>query len=198
MARLVKLEEAIGAELVAYLGGDDLIARAATVSTGKDLSDDARKQLVGGLARARHAVPFEFCVFVMKVKAPVGILTQLLRHRMVAAVQASTRYGNITYEALETGDELIDASMLAILERLQSLSMDKRTREIKNMSLPRGLVAEAMVKVDLRGFSNVARLRIDKRSEKEIRLLAEAMLAEIAKTECPVALAALAEQGWNL
>lgn len=197
MARIVNIDQAISAELLDYCGGDKMILMAAGQSTGK--IPKSAEALMERLVAKRHGAPFEMCTFIMRLTAPVGIMTQVLRHRAISGVQASTRYGNVTFKCLSTGSDIVDYMALQTMNTIEMTNAGGRTRELLHMALPRGLVTSAIVSVNLRGLANFFRTRLHSTAQCEIRLLAEEMLAEIQFEDiCPLALNALVKHEWVL
>jgi len=195
MAKIVSVDQAISAELLDYCGGDKMILMAAGQSTGK--IPKSAEALMERLVAKRHGVPFEMCTFIMRLTAPVGIMTQVLRHRTISGVQASTRYGNVTFRCLSTGCDIIDNTILETLNNIECTDVGGHTRELLHMALPRGLVTSAIVSVNLRGLSNFFRTRLDKTAQPEIQLLAEEMLNEVVFEDvCPLAISTLARHLW--
>jgi thymidylate synthase ThyX len=197
MAKIVEIGEAISAELLDSCGGDKFILMAAGESTGKTPKDN--EVLMERLITKRHATPFEMCTFIMRLTAPVGIMTQVLRHRAISAVGASTRYGNVTFKCLSSESDIIDSMVLQTMNMIETTNVGGRTRELLHMALPRGLVTSALVSVNLRGLANFFRTRLDSHAQHEIQFLASEMLEEITWEEtCPMALRLLEKHGWVL
>jgi thymidylate synthase ThyX len=195
MAKIVNIDQAISAELLDYCGGDKMILMAAGQSTGK--IPKSAEALMEKLVAKRHGTPFEMCTFIMRLTAPVGIMTQVLRHRTISGVQASTRYGNVTFKCLSTGCDILDEAVLETLNNIESTEVGGHTRELLHMALPRGLVTSAIVSVNLRGLANFFRTRLHSTAQCEIRLLAEEMLDEVVFEDiCPLALNALVKHEW--
>jgi thymidylate synthase ThyX len=195
MARIVNIDQAISAELLDCCGGDKMILMAAGQSTGK--TPKSAEALMERLVARRHGTPFEMCTFIMRLTAPVGIMTQVLRHRSISGVQASTRYGNVTFKCLSTGCDILDEAVLETLNSIEGTDVGGHTRELLHMALPRGLVTSAIVSVNLRGLANFWRTRLDSAAQTEIRLLAEEMLDEVVfEDTCPLAISTLARHLW--
>ncbi len=197
MAKIVGIDEAISAELLDCCGGDKLILMAAGESTGKTAKDN--EVLMERLVTKRHATPFEMCTFIMRLTAPVGIMTQVLRHRAISGVVASTRYGNVTFKCLSSDSDIIDSMVLQTMNMIEMTNVGGHTRELLHMALPRGLVTSAIVSVNLRGLANFFRTRLDLHAQQEMRILASEILEEVTWEEtCPMALRLLEKHGWIL
>lgn len=86
-------------QLIAHMGHDVSIVRAARVSYNSDSdsdsksSDDVRNsQLIRYLLKNQHWSPFESVVFKFEVKCPLFIASQWMRHRAWSFSQVSARY----------------------------------------------------------------------------------------------------------
>ena len=91
------------AELVSSMGSDSTPARSARVSLDNDTADstperDAR--LVKYLAQHEHLSPFEHCVATLRIKCPLFIARQIMRHRTFAFNEISRRYTDEGVELL--------------------------------------------------------------------------------------------------
>lgn len=200
MAKLVGFD-AIEAHLLAHLGSDETIAMFAKTSTGKD--PDAAT-LVKKLAAWGHAVPFEGVQLHFRVVAPLNILQQVTRHSAFRGVMESTRYGNVRFEALESGNMYIDNLTLAHLDKIESYynsiqEKNNRQREQILSALPRSTLSSFVFTCNLRGLANFFRLRLNGKAQSEIQMLAQAILKELEwNGVSPVAIKALQEKEWVL
>lgn len=79
-------------ELIDHSVSDELIARAARVSTGNDRSTDGAEGLINYLMRDRHGSPFEHGVITFRVEAPIFVWREHMRHRMASYNEESGRY----------------------------------------------------------------------------------------------------------
>lgn len=81
-------------ELVDYLGSDSTIARAARTSyqgsDGKTPDDDRR--LIARLWRDRHTSPFEMVSLTFRIRLPIFVMRQHVRHRTASLNEWSFRY----------------------------------------------------------------------------------------------------------
>jgi thymidylate synthase (FAD) len=70
-------------ELVDHMGTDSRVPEAARVSTGKGLLDAARDgRLTRRLARDWHTSPFQHVMLTFRLKCPLFVEAQLVRHRV--------------------------------------------------------------------------------------------------------------------
>jgi thymidylate synthase (FAD) len=72
-----------GVTLVESNASDEMVVRAARVSTGSAAKpfEDGGAQLIGYLMRERHGSPFEHGMFTFHVTAPLFVAAQWMRHR---------------------------------------------------------------------------------------------------------------------
>lgn len=81
------------------MGNDEIIAKAARVSTGKDQEpNDKIKGLINYLARERHTSPFEHTALTVRVEAPIFVAREAMRHRTFSFNEISGRYAELKPE----------------------------------------------------------------------------------------------------
>lgn len=70
-------------ELVQSMGSDNMIGRAARVSTGTDgTSPNSDAGLIGYLMKNRHGSPFEHGAMTFRIEAPIFVFREFHRHRI--------------------------------------------------------------------------------------------------------------------
>jgi len=81
-------------ELIDYMGSDLDAVNAAKVSFAakKDEMDESCIGLINYLVKNRHATPFEHCVFKFRIKAPIFVTREWMRHRWSSFNEMSMRY----------------------------------------------------------------------------------------------------------
>lgn len=80
-------------ELIQYMGDDETVARAARVSTGKDLIEQGKIDgLVPHLGRSGHTSCFEHNVATFRLEVPLFVRDQIVRHRTGSYNILSLRY----------------------------------------------------------------------------------------------------------
>lgn len=80
-------------ELVASMGADETVARAARVSTGKDQIEQGKiNGLIGYLLREGHTSTLEHCTVTVRVHVPIFVHRQLMTHRTLSKNSESGRY----------------------------------------------------------------------------------------------------------
>lgn len=80
-------------ELDAVLGSDEYICQKARGTSGSDRKGpEADRQLIRYLKRHSHTTPLEFAEMVFKVRCPMDVWRQWIRHRTASVNEYSTRY----------------------------------------------------------------------------------------------------------
>jgi thymidylate synthase (FAD) len=85
----------ISVELIGHFGNDATVASAARVSFHKDASnysDEQNHKLIQYLARNQHKSPFNHAFISVRVKAPIFVGRQLVKHKFMPWNEVSRRY----------------------------------------------------------------------------------------------------------
>src|SRR5690625_832499 len=86
-------------DLVESWGSDEMIARAARVSTNSDLLDQGQiKGLIGYLIRNGHTSPLEHVGATFRLEVPLFVRDQIVRHRTFSYNIRSFRFGEASPE----------------------------------------------------------------------------------------------------
>ena len=204
MAKLVSSSH-IRAEIISTHGSDRAIADAAWVSTAKGTgrSDDDAYKLLNYLIDHGHTTPLEFAGATIRLHAPINILSQFLRHRMLSAVMSSTRYGVCGWELLETCDHALDTVMLKYTEFLEQEYNDRpksrRTNEQLLKCAPMWLFSECVISININSLANMLNKRLNIHAQLEARILAQSILDELKKTcFCPHIMTRLEKKGFKI
>lgn len=81
-------------ELVESWGSDEMVARAARVSTNSDLLDQGKiKGLIGYLIRNEHMSPFAHVGVTIRLESPLFVRDQIVRHKFIDLNVRSFRFG---------------------------------------------------------------------------------------------------------
>lgn len=92
----ITLRSDISVEYISHMGNDELIAKAARVSTGKDQEENAKiTGLINYLARERHTSPFEHSALTVRIEAPIFVTREAMRHRTFSFNEISGRYAKL-------------------------------------------------------------------------------------------------------
>lgn len=79
----VQFRSDVAVELIQHSGSDEMVARAARISTGKDSIPGADiAPLIGFLMKNRHGTPFEHGSMTFRIEAPIFVWREFMRHRI--------------------------------------------------------------------------------------------------------------------
>lgn len=99
MTTKIKTRSDLRLELIQHMGSDELVARAARTSTGKDqLNTDKIEGLIRYLVKNRHDSPLDHCVITLRVEAPMPVRDQWVRHRSQSYSIRSLRFSEASPE----------------------------------------------------------------------------------------------------
>ncbi len=194
---------------------DKAIVDAARVSYGdgtKTPSED--RSLIRYLMRHHHTSPFEMVEFKWRVKAPLFVARQWVRHRTASWNEVSARYSDMSNEEFyapstyrrqavsnkQGSDGVVDADYGTLddgrrvaLQRAMESYVGQRgagvAREVARTVLPVSMYTEWIWKCDLHNTFGFLQQRLHHHAQYEIRVYAEAMFG-ILKTLCPIAVEA--------
>ena len=188
-------------ELDGVMGCDEDIARIARVSTGsKRKGWRADLELISRLVRDEHESPLEMGVMRFKIRLPLMIAAQLLRHRMASYSQVSGRFVELDlsfYEPEEwhgqsegnrqTSGEALGAEVQgkahaayekaivgAATAYLELLELGV-SREEARIVLPQCLHTTIYVQMNLRSLMNLLTLRMAHDAQTEFQVIARQM-----------------------
>lgn len=198
-------------ELVRVSGSDLDIANAARVSYGR-LSHEVSerdKKLINFLMEHEHTSPFEHNQFSFRIKAPIFVARQWMRHRMNSYNEISYRYVTVNTEFYvpETfrmqdnvnkqsshgefeNQELLEAyknSLNQAYETYTKLLEAGVCREQARALLPVATYTEFIFTCNLHSLMHFLRLRLGSGAQKEIRSYAQSLLT-LALPHFPLAL----------
>lgn len=188
-------------ELIDRMGSDARVLEAARVSTGAKVlkGETIDKKLIFYLMEHEHHSPFEQIVFTFKIKSPIFVMRQLLRHRLASPNEASGRYremkteffipsklrlqnlqGNKQGSSGELSPELAELLLKKIEEHYQrssdlyqELLSAGVAKELSRVVLPISLYTEIVWTINFRALMNFLRLRLDGHAQPEIQEIAQ-------------------------
>lgn len=91
----VTLRSDFDVDLVEYLGSDEMICKAARVSTigSASIDSDESAGLIRFLMSNRHGTPFEHSTLIFLITAPIAVWREFMRHRIgISYNEQSGRY----------------------------------------------------------------------------------------------------------
>lgn len=178
-------------ELIDCMGSDERITEVARISYGKQYKTDEEqvKRLLTILLTNKHESPLEHVLFTFKVKCPIFIARQWMRHRTGKYNEQSRRYTKDNWEYY-----------IPSLDRLPNNKCDNKklqrrligmyefqTREYEDLikagvspELARGIMGTGFYTtfyftIDLRNLLHFIELRKDKHAQKEMQEYATAL-----------------------
>lgn len=198
-------------ELQDFMGDDLAIVNAARVSfLGESKGDVKDKKLLHYLLRNAHTSPFEMVEFKFRIKCPLFVARQWLRHRTWNINEISRRYtseeldfyipntwrlqstdnkqcssGNaeqvVQNQFTEKMQQHVDGA-LATYEQMLDAGI---AREQARMVLPQNMYTIFIGKVDGHNLMHFMKLRMDEHAQYEIRVYAEAIYEHFFKAILP-------------
>ncbi len=202
--------------LVRVSGGDIDVVNAARVSFGKVVTElsDKDKRLIRYLMEHKHTSPFEHNQLSFRVKAPIFVTRQWMRHRM-------NSYNEISYRYVDSPLEFYAPSMWRYQDKLnrqgsvgtfednslknmyketikdlsaayQTLLANNVCRELARGLLPLSTYTEFIFTCNLHSLIHFLTLRLHAGAQFEIRAYALGML-ELSLPHFPVSLQAWKE-----
>jgi len=210
--QLDPLKDGISALVLTKVSGSDIdIVNAARVSYGKTIGQMSERdsRLIAFLVRHNHTSPFEHNQLSFRVKTPLFVARQWMRHRMNSYNEISYRYVKAPLEfyvppswryqdavnkqssqgAFQNNElthlyqEHIKASYL-IYEKLLEQGV---ARELARATLPLCTYTEFIFTCNLHSLMHFLQLRLDPGAQYEIRQFALGLLA-LATPHFPIAL----------
>ena len=225
MKRIDPLHDGISSIELVRTGGSDVdVVNAARVSYGKivETIDERDKKLITYLLKHAHTSPFEHTQLVFRVKAPIYVVRQWMRHRVgVSYNEISARYAVLPLEfytpkkwrsqdatnkqgshvaTLDRDDELhaaYEQSIDAAKQAYKTLLDGGVCRELARGVLPVSTYTQFVFTCNLLSLFHFVRLRADAHAQWEIQQYAKNML-EMATESFPASINSWKEiHGWQ-
>ena len=196
-------------ELVDVMGDAVTVVNAARVSMGRHVTDlgDADRRLLRYLWEHEHTSPFRHVTLQFRIKAPVFVLRQWMKHQVGCAWnEISGRYVTFNQEAwtpdvwrsqspvikqgsgadLEDGSdaaELYASAMRNSFNAYEALLALGVAKEQARLVLPLSLMSECYWTASLQAVIHFLRLRQDGHAQAEIRAYADAIRELVKQVE---------------
>lgn len=165
-----------------------------------DYTPEEVDKFIRKLISCEHESPLEHLSFTVKFITDRGISHELVRHRLAAFSQESTRYANYSKdkfgnqitcimprqlwddastlaENVETVTEAYKAAERAYMELLERGVKPQIARSV----LPNGLKTELVMTCNIREWRHILKLRCDEAAHPEIRYLCKQIYDELKK-----------------
>ena len=157
------------------MGSDKSVIDCARISYGSE-SDGGPKDeaLIKLLMDKGHLTPFESIYFRFKVRCPIFVARQWMRHRLGSYNEKSARYTKIDsfyippYLSYED-QQIVATSTTQSLVTYNNILDKGIRREVARMILPVNSMTEFFWTVNFRTLMNFITLRIDPHAQREIR-----------------------------
>ncbi len=210
----------IEVQYVDHMGNDNSVANAARVSFAKGAENYTKEQndkLLIYLAKNKHYSPFNHTFMSFKIKAPIFVSRQLVKHRFMPWNEVSRRYVNsdpefympsafrAKAENVKQGSgtdmmrdgqnkcyQMTSSHADRCLGLYRNLLCEGMCAEQARMVLPQNTMTEWIWSGTLGAFADMLKLRLDPHTQKESRDIAELIYAQ-ALPLFPVSLKALLE-----
>lgn len=166
-------------ELIDILGNEKRIADVARISYGKTTGNN-NESLIKHLLNNGHLSPFEQVQFTFKIKCPIFVARQWMRHRTGKYNEKSRRYTKKKWDYYipnirEKDKEKIINAMSAQIELYEELLESKIKPEIARTIMGVGFNTEFYFTIDLRNLLHFLGLRTEEHAQYEIRMYANAI-----------------------
>ena len=222
----------ISAEVIDHMGSDLSVVNAARVSFHKEaeweVSDNGYRQLSEGdvklinyLAKHKHFSPFNHAFISSRIKAPIFVARQLVKHKFMPWNEVSRRYVDDEPEffwpeswrgkpinakqgsdgVIDLGsdvygkpwdDIILETTVVESYHAYQRLLNKNVAPEQARMVLPQNMMTEWIWSGTLGAYADMLHLRLDPHTQAESRIVAEALRDQILPL-FPVSLKALLE-----
>jgi thymidylate synthase (FAD) len=206
-------------ELIDHSGSDLSVVNAARVSFHKESLEftDKDTKLITYLAKHKHYSPFNHCFMSFRVKAPIFVARQLVKHKFLPWNEVSRRYVDEEPEFYfpeywrekadnvkqGSGGKLIDQGTNHEISKMavgyvsmiyDTLLHNKVCAEQARMILPQNMMTEWIWSGTLGAFAAMCKLRLDPHTQQETREVAQIISHEAVKLY-PVSWKALLDYG---
>jgi thymidylate synthase (FAD) len=201
--------------LVDHMGSDLNVVNAARVSFNKhvDFMSSGDTKLINYLARHKHFSPFNHAFITCRVKAPVFVARQLVKHKFMPWNETSRRYVSSEPEfyfppyfrakaenvkqgssddEVENQEAKVIAAVFKAFKTYEDILAAGVCAEQSRMVLPQNMMTEWYWSGTLGAYADMLKLRLDPHTQYESRIVAE-KIKELIMPLFPVSLAALLE-----
>ena len=188
-------------ELIDKMGSDLTVANAARVSYAKikEKFDNNDEKLIKFLATHNHWSPFAHASLQFRIKAPIFVARQLVKHQVgLSWNEVSRRYVDFppelykpdswrgrpinskqgsdgTVDLGKTIDHNLETTMESCLVLYNTMIEKGVAPEQARMVLPQSMMTEWYWSGTLYAFARVCKLRLDDHAQKETRDIAQAI-----------------------
>lgn len=187
--------------LLDSMGNDSTIVNAARICKGGEGPTKNDAKFIANMWRMKHTSPFEQVVFSFKIKCPIFVSRQIIRHRTARINEVSLCFTKSKLEFYMPADERLGTHPVEALEGMQGLCdrasalylelLDNHVpKEVARGVLPVSLYTEFFWQMDLHNLMHFLTVRAENIAQWEIVQYAKAIKQLVTKV-CPLAMAAL-------
>ena len=187
-------------ELIGYYGSDEIIACSAWTSTNRNLTEEKRERipnLINMLWINGHETPFEKGMVHFLVDTDIASHIHLLKHRISSLNAESARYKELKedkyylpedwptnwQDRLQEYTKLGNTLYHECIDELEPFIGRKRAKESARFFKTYNSQIQADIMFNMRSFGNFQKLRNSEHAQKEIRNIAQQMLALVYNIE---------------
>jgi thymidylate synthase (FAD) len=189
-------ESIMEVELIDKMGSDLTVVNAARVSFGKnkEMFEASDEKLISFLAKHNHWSPFAHCSVQFRIKAPIFVARQLVKHQVgLSWNEISRRY--VDYEPeyyiptlfrkrakdkkQGSSNETIEYDIADTIKNANTTYNDMLDKgiapELARMVLPQNMMTEWYWTGSLYAFARVCELRCAEDTQEETRIIANSI-----------------------
>lgn len=208
-------------ELIDVFGSDARIVAAARLSyDGENKGEEQDKKLLFYLYKNRHTSPFEQVSATFRIKMPVFVMRQFVRHRTFRLNEFSARYTELPDEyflpkvwraqatdnkqgsvgEVSHGEELTRAAeevYKIATTNYEFLLKRGVAKELARVIIPVAVYTKIVVNIDMHNLIHFFKLRLHPHAQQEIRDVAQAMF-DLVMPKFPWVKQAYQKFNWKL
>lgn len=149
-----------------------------------------------GLSGRYRTLPEDYYLMPKDVKA---IISKIEKVNPPLSDGLSSNYDFMIEASIAAYRDILYFAKKAQDQKTITNSEYKRVREVSRGLIPTANMIERTTILNFRSFANYMKQRLDKHAQPEIRRVAELMLETVKKADiCPIAIAALEKEGWQI
>jgi len=169
-------------ELVKYMTNEEDLLEILAICHGKKFKPEDTDRLIDYIMRHDHSSVLEHIVFRFKIKCPIFVARQWMRHRIGSYTEASLRGKRSDLEFYipnfddPVAKKVYESSIQVAYQAYEQLLQAGVKAEQARCVLPLCTYTEFYWTVNMRSLLNFLKLRLDASAQWEIRQYAQAIL----------------------
>lgn len=189
-------------KLIGYYGNDHTVCESARMSfnSSKNYSKEDDRKLIEKMIKNGHTSPFEQVNFTFRLRMPIFVARQWMRHRTAKINEQSARYTQLKCEFYELKRENVRTTTDINIDTETSQKVSKfykEAEELYKFLLKKGIVKEQarvvlplatytefIWQMDLHNLMHFLELRMSPSAQEEIREYAREVFNQV-KVICP-------------